>query len=253
MDASTAMFIQGLGNSVHCLAHHLGSGILAYCEAFSGLCPPRVFVLNCNDQLLSSANLTCVAVLQSRAQDNSLVGLKFSNDGAHLIALTAVGSSSVLVWNLSSSSLVAAADFGGIRSQIAVLPSAAVLKFCTFGSSTADVWSMDTDIATGAVPTLTKQNVDLSQLDDDDSITCASWLSRYCLVVGLQSGKVAIIDTQVFVLRSRCPTPQDVGSGVTCLMASANHIIFGCNDGSIRFFFQEGARAHTETTPFAIG
>ena len=33
-------------------------------------------MLQRNDQLLSSANLTVVTVLQSRRQDNSLIGLK---------------------------------------------------------------------------------------------------------------------------------------------------------------------------------
>ena len=147
------MFIQGLGSSVQCLAHHHDSGRLAYCEGFSGTSPPRVFVLQCNDQLLSSANLTCVTVLQSRKQDNSLVGLKFSHDGAHLIALTAVGSSSVLVWNLAAASLVAAADFEGLQSHIAVLPSCSALTFATFGASMADVWTMHEDAATaGAHP-----------------------------------------------------------------------------------------------------
>jgi hypothetical protein len=57
------MLMQGLGTSVQCLAHHHDSGRLAYCEGFSGTSPTRVFVLQCNDQLLSSANLTCVTVL----------------------------------------------------------------------------------------------------------------------------------------------------------------------------------------------
>ena len=239
---------------MHCLAHHHEKGLLAYCEGFSGLSPPRVFVLQFNDQLLSSANLACVAVLQSRTQDNSLVGLKFSHDGGHLIAVTALGSSSVLVWNLQSASIVAAADFEGLQSNIEVLPSSTVLKFVTLGSSVADLWSLNTDMATGAVCGISKQSVDVTRLDDGDYITCASWLSRYCLVVGLQSGKILIIDVQAFTLRSRCPTPQDVGSGgVCCLTSCMNHIIIGCSDGSIRFFYHEGASAHTETTPFSSG
>jgi hypothetical protein len=251
--ASTAMFIQGMGSSVQCIAHHHEKGLLAYCEGFSGHSPPRVFVLQFNDQLLSSANLSCVGVLQSRAEDNSLVGLKFSNDGKHLIALTALGSSSVLVWNLASNIIVAASDFEGLQSNIVVLPSPSVLKFATFGSSVADVWSSTVDATTGDITCITKQSIDVSQLEDGDYITCASWLSRYCIVVGLQSGKILIIDVQTYVLRTRCPAPQDVGSSITCLTTSSNHIIIGCSDGSIRFLFHEGARAHTETVPFATG
>jgi hypothetical protein len=251
--ASTAMFIQGMGGSVQCIAHHHEKGLLAYCEGFSGHAPPRVFVLQFNDQLLSSANLTCVAVLQSRAGDNSLVGLKFSHDGAHVIALTAVGSSSALVWNIASKSVVASCDFEGLQSNIAVLPSPSVLKFVTFGSSVADVWSATVDNTSGNVLSITKQSIDTSQLEDSDYISCASWLSRYCVAVGLQSGKILIMDIQTFVLRTRCAAPQDVGSSINCLTTSANHITLGCSDGSIRFLFHEGARAHTETVPFATG
>ena len=248
--ASTAMFIQGLGSSVNCIAHHHERGLIAYCEGFSARTPPRVFVLQFNDQLLSTANLACLAVLQSRAEDNSLVGLKFSHDGTHLIALTAVGSSSVLVWNLASKSIVAASEFEGIQSSIAVLPAPSALKFATYGSCVADIWSLNVD---GDAACLTKQSVDVSQLADGDYITCASWISRYCLVVGLQSGNVSVMDAQTLVLRSRCATPQEVGASISCLATSANHVIIGCSDGSIRFLFHEGARAHTETTPFATG
>ncbi len=238
---------------MQCLAYHHGKGLLAYCEGFSGLSPPRVFVLQFNDQLLSSANLACVGVLQSRAHDNSLVGLKFSHDGLHLIALSAIGSSSVIIWNVSSASIVASADFEGLQSKIVVLPSPSVLKFATFGSCCVDLWSLHTDTATGDIGSITKQPVDVSRLDDGDYITCASWLSRYCLAAGLQSGKVFVIDVQEYVLRSRSPTPQDVGSGICCLMSCTNHIVIGCSDGSIRFLYHEGTSAHTETVPFSSG
>jgi WD40 repeat protein len=250
--ASTPIFVQGLGNSVQCLAYHHGKGLLAYCEGFSGLSPPRVFVLQFNDQLLSSANLACVGVLVSRAHDNSLVGLKFSHDGVHLIALSAIGSSSVIIWNVSSASIIASADFEGLQSNIVVLPSPSMLKFVSFGSCCADLWSVHTDMP-GEIGSITKQSIDVSRLDDGDYITCASWLSRYCLVAGLHSGKVFVIDVQQYVLRSRSPTFQDVGSGICCLITCTNHIVVGCTDGSIRFLYHEGTSAHTETLPFSSG
>jgi hypothetical protein len=46
-----------------------------------------LFVLQRNDQLLSSANLKNVTVLQSRRQDNSLVGLKVAVIGEQAYAL----------------------------------------------------------------------------------------------------------------------------------------------------------------------
>jgi hypothetical protein len=80
-----------------------------------------LFGLQCSDQLLSSANLTGVTVLQSRRQDNSLVGIKYLHDGAHLIAFIAVGSSSVLLCNIVAASLVT--------------PSPMACELCTFLSS----------------------------------------------------------------------------------------------------------------------
>jgi WD40 repeat protein len=73
------------------------------------------------------------------------------------------------------------------------------------------------------------------------------------LVVGLQSGKVFVIDVQTYTLQSRSSVPQDFGSAVMCMASSANHFIIGCSDGSIRFLFHEGALALRETSPFAIG
>jgi WD40 repeat protein len=191
--------------------------------------------------------------LHSRAEDNSLIELKISHDGAHLIALSAIGSSSVLLWNISSASLVASADFQGLQSKIAVLPCDSVLKFATLGASMADVWTLNTDICTGVVSELSQQSVNMSILDDDDYITSAAWISRYCIVVGLLSGRIFIIDVQTYALKSRCPIPQDVGSSVNCLLSSSNHIILGCSDGTIRFLYHEGARTHMETTPLATG
>jgi hypothetical protein len=176
--SSTAMFIQGLGSSVQCIAHHHDKGLLAYCEGFSGTSPPRIFVLQFNDQLLSSSNLTCVAVLQARALDDSLVALAFSHDGSHIIALTAVGSSSVVVWHIASGAVVAAADFEGLQTKIAVLPSASALMFATFGASGADIWRVDAG-ADGSHSAI-NQRVDVTLLDDGDCMTCAAWLSRCC-------------------------------------------------------------------------
>jgi len=65
-------------------------------------------------------HMTGVTLLQSRRQDNSLVGYKFERGGAHLIALIAVGINSVLVWNIVSAFLVVAADFQGLQSHNAV-------------------------------------------------------------------------------------------------------------------------------------
>jgi hypothetical protein len=99
------MFVQLMDSSVRCLAHHHDSRRLSYREGFSGSSSPRLFVLQCNDQLLNIANLTGVTVPQSRRQDNSLVGLKFQHDGAQLIAFIAVSSSSVIVCNIVAASL----------------------------------------------------------------------------------------------------------------------------------------------------
>lgn len=120
-------------------------------------------MLQRNDQLLSSANLKNVTVLQSRRQDNSLVGLK-----------------------------------------VAVI----------------DVQAYALRLKTPSTPPTTPTPNPHPQ-------THARGL-RYC-----------------------CPTHLDVGSGVNCLMAAANHVILGCSDGFIRFLYHEGARAHTETVPFA--
>jgi hypothetical protein len=38
-----------------------------------------------------------------------------------------------------------------------------------------------------------------------------------------------------------------------CIASAAAHFIIGCSDGSIRFLFHEGALAHRQTAPFAIG
>jgi hypothetical protein len=38
-----------------------------------------------------------------------------------------------------------------------------------------------------------------------------------------------------------------------CIASASAHFIIGCSDGSIRFLFHEGALAHRQAAPFAIG
>ena len=38
-----------------------------------------------------------------------------------------------------------------------------------------------------------------------------------------------------------------------CIASAAAHFIIGCSDGCIRFLFHEGALAHRQAAPFAIG